>query len=146
METQVLRGPAVCRGRLGCLGKLAKGAVTEQTELAGCQEKEEPRATVGSMGCQDFQERKDTGVKSGRPDPQDLLEKTGRGEKTDRSDREESLERGVLEVCWVPEAPPVHQDSAVFQVWTDSRVPKETWGFRESQVLQDSRACLDPTA
>lgn len=101
---------------------------------------------MASMACQDFQERKDTGVKSGRPDPQDLPEKTGRGEKTDQSDREESLEREVLEVCWVPEVLQVHQDNAVFQGWTDSRVPKETWEFRESQVLQDSRACLDPTA
>lgn len=146
METQVLRGPEVCRGRPGCQGKPGKGDVTERTELAGCREKEEPRATVASMVFPDSQERKDTGVKSGRPDPQDLPERTGRGGRTGRWDSEASPEKGVLEVCWVPEVLPELQDSEVSRVWMGSRVPKETWGLRESRVLRDSRACLDPTA
>lgn len=48
------------------------------------------------------------------------------------------------EDCSVREGQRVRQGSAVFQDWTGSRVPKETWDLKESQVLQDSRACPGP--
>lgn len=126
------------------LEKLENGGATERTERAACPEKEARRATVGSTAFPDFQERKDTEVNQGLPDLQDLPEKTGPGERTDRSDKEEWLEKVGPEDCSVREGQRVHQGSAVFQDWTGSRVPKETWDLKESQVLQDSRACPGP--
>lgn len=143
--TQDLRGPEVFRVQLVFLAKLEKGGATERTELAGCREREAPRATVGLMASPDFQERKDTEVNQGLPAPQDLPEKTGQGERMDQSDKEGWLEKEVPVVCSVREGLQVLQGSAVFQDWTGSRVPKETWDLKESQVLQDNRACLDPT-
>lgn len=142
--TPDLRDRGVFRVQLVCPEKLERGGATERTELAGCQEKEAQRATVGLMASPDFQERKGTEGNKDRPDPQDLPEKMGQGEKMDQLDKEEWLERVVLVVCLAREELQVLQASAVFQDWTGSRVPKETWDLKESQVLQDSRACLDP--
>lgn len=104
-----------------------------------CLESLDLRVTEVSMGFRVCLVRKDTGVRPALLDPRDQLERMDQEEKMVRSDQEDLLVRAGREVFSAQEALLDLLDNLALLVLMVRRVPKETWGLRESQVLLDSR-------
>lgn len=115
----------------------------ELTVAEECQESQEARVTVDSMGCLVSLERRGTGESTVLLAPQDPQEMMAPEVKMERSDRGVLLEKAVQEVCWVLEGLLVLQDSEVYLDWMANLVPKETWVHKEREGLTDSRGSLD---